>query len=380
MLRIVITFSNSITSFTLRLYRSALGYALLPIVFLIVMGTLGYAYFEEWTLMESLYATIITVTTVGYGDFSPQTPAGRVFAIFFTVSAIGIVGYAISALAAFVIEWETQRLENMLLERRMKKIKKLNEQIIVCGASMVGKLVANEFYKTKTPFVIIEAEEESLRCALLLMHKDYMEKKMRKYSERPDIDVSEHEQKDIAELADELGVLYLLDDPLDEDVLIKAGIEQASGIITTLDDDRDNLSIILSARDIARRLGNPKIKIISRAADIKNKRKLYLAGADKVLAPDMIGGFQIASMMQYPELGEFWEHMLYRDDQVMRFTDMPVDNERAMVGETAAKLKERTEQMVVAIKRDGEYIYAPDPDVSLKRDDILIVLGPTLQH
>lgn len=377
MLRTVITFSNLITRFTLKMYRSAVGYALLPIVFLIVMGTFGYAYFEQWTLMDSLYATIITVTTVGYGDFSPQTPAGRVFAMFFTVSAIGIVGYAISALAAFVIGWETQRLENILLRRRMNKIRNLNEHIIVCGASMVGKLVANEFNKTNTPFVIIEAEEENLRWALLLMHKDYMQKKMQKYSERPDIDVSEHEQKELAQLGDELGILYLLDDPLDEDVLIKAGIEDASGIVTTLDDDRDNLSIILSARDIARRLGNAKIKIISRAADIKNKRKLYLAGADKVLAPDMLGGFQLASMMQNPDLGEFWEHMLYRDDQVVRFSDMQVDNQKAKAGETLAALKKRTGQMVVAIKRDGQYIYAPDPDVQLKRDDILIVLGPT---
>ncbi|MGB0387901.1 MAG: potassium channel family protein [Ardenticatenaceae bacterium] len=377
MLRTVITFSNLITQFSFRVYRSAVGYALLPIAFLIVIGTLGYAYFEQWTLMDSLYATIITVTTVGYGDFSPQTPAGRVFAIFFTVSAIGIVGYAISALAAFVIEWETQRLENILLRRRMNKITNLNEHIIVCGASMVGKLVANEFNKTKAPFVIIEADEENLRWALLLMHKDYMEKKMQKYSQRPDIDVSEHEQKQIAELGDELGILYLLDDPLDEDVLIKAGIEYASGMITTLDDDRDNLSIILSARDIARRLGNANIKIISRAADIKNKRKLYLAGADKVLAPDMLGGIQLASMMQNPELGEFWEYMLYRNDQVVRFSDMQVDNQRAKAGETLTALKQRTGQMVVAIKRDGQYIYGPDPDVVLKRDDILIVLGPT---
>lgn len=73
-----------------KLTRSSLSLSLVPIMVLIGVGTVAYAFLEGWLLPNLLYATIITITTVGYGDFSPQTLGGRLFAIFFTLSAIGL--------------------------------------------------------------------------------------------------------------------------------------------------------------------------------------------------------------------------------------------------------------------------------------------------
>lgn len=72
--------------------RSSLVPLVGPFLLLVAIGTLVYAQLEHWTLLDALYATVITITTVGYGDLSPHRATGRVFAIFFTLVAIGLAG------------------------------------------------------------------------------------------------------------------------------------------------------------------------------------------------------------------------------------------------------------------------------------------------
>jgi len=80
-------FRTIITYLRDKQYRNLL---LLTFVVLIV-GMLGYRYFEGWTYLDSLYFSIITLTTVGYGDFSPQTDGGKVFTILYIIVGVGII-------------------------------------------------------------------------------------------------------------------------------------------------------------------------------------------------------------------------------------------------------------------------------------------------
>jgi voltage-gated potassium channel len=41
-------------------------YALLAFVSLMAVGTLGYSSIEGWSMLDSLYMTVITLSTVGY--------------------------------------------------------------------------------------------------------------------------------------------------------------------------------------------------------------------------------------------------------------------------------------------------------------------------
>ena len=54
-------------------------------------GTVVYHYIEEWSWIDSLYFSVITLTTIGYGDFSPQTDVGKVFTIFYIILGLGII-------------------------------------------------------------------------------------------------------------------------------------------------------------------------------------------------------------------------------------------------------------------------------------------------
>lgn len=85
------------------------------VVVMLALGTWFYSRAEGWSLLDSLYFSVITLTTVGYGDFSPSTVAGKIFTIFYIFVGIGII-------LGFV---------NLVAERAMKQrggIRKLLER------------------------------------------------------------------------------------------------------------------------------------------------------------------------------------------------------------------------------------------------------------
>lgn len=183
MLPYLISIFRTTRQILLKAKRSALGLLILPLLALVLIGTIAYSILEGWSLLDSLYVTIITITTVGYGDLTPSSFGGRLFAIIFTIAAIGLAGYAISALAALVIEYESTRDARTMEERRMQRIADLNNHMIVCGASSVGHRVANEFRKQGLPFVLFETDEAKLKHALLWLHEGYVSKRMAHYDQ-----------------------------------------------------------------------------------------------------------------------------------------------------------------------------------------------------
>jgi voltage-gated potassium channel len=351
-----------------------------PFLFLIAVGTVVYAWLETWTLFDALYATIITITTVGYGDLSPQTASGRIFAIFFTLFAIGLAGYALSSAAAIIFEGQHAKLELKRLEKRMKKISTLSGHVIVCGGGILANRAANEFNRRNVQFVIIESDESRLKHTLLWMHGPYTEKRRRHYATLEEVDLSVEERMTVQELAEETGILYMLEDPTDEQQLRAGGVERAFGVVAAMDDDRDNTTIILSARDMAQRLDNGRLRIVASAHDELNIHTLYLAGANRVVSPNIMGGFSVASQMLDHDTAEFWDQMLFQSNEQMRFGDIKALDHPEIIGRTTDDVRRTLSQLVIAVRRDGEFLYAPEPTEIVLPDDVLIVMGPHLNQ
>ena len=141
----------------------------------------------------------------------------------------------------------------------MNEISKLSNHIIVCGGGIIGNRAAGEFKRRQFPFVIIESDEAKLKQAMLWMHESYVDKRMRHYDSLDEVDWSVEERMSIDELSRDTGILYMLEDPTEEQQLRTAGVHRAYGVVAAMDDDRDNTTIILSARDMGNRLNNPKI-------------------------------------------------------------------------------------------------------------------------
>ncbi|HSH05753.1 MAG TPA: ion channel [Anaerolineae bacterium] len=360
--------------------KSSLAIASAPIIALIFLGTLGYAWIEGWSLLDALYATIITMTTVGYGDLSPQTVTGRVFSIFFTVTAVGFAGYAISTLAAIVIDHELNRKERAIENRRMNAIKNLKDHYIICGATDLSHRVTSQLYRRGEPFIWLAEDEETLKQSLLWINEEYLSSWIAQFEyQTEEVHQAKEELMSLAELADHMNVPYLIhDDITDEQLLLRSGLARARGLIATADTDSKNIAIILSVRDMAPKLKNNNIRIVSAAIDNANARRLYLAGAHKVTVPSFVGGLQAAYQLLNPVVGDFWQHMLLPNDESKHFIDIHLDKFPQFVGMTPQKLKEDHDQLVLAIQRDGKFIYGPSLQEKFLANDVLIVLGEVI--
>lgn len=76
--------------------------------FLVVMtllsGTFFYRQVEGWSLLDSFYFSVITLTTVGYGDLAPTTGVSKVFTIVYLFVGIGIILAFINAVSKRSLE------------------------------------------------------------------------------------------------------------------------------------------------------------------------------------------------------------------------------------------------------------------------------------
>lgn len=359
-----------------RLQQSPLGLVLLPSLLLIIIGTLGYALLEGWSLLDALYATIITATTVGYGDLSPSTPAGRIFAIFFSLGAIGMASYAITTIATRVIEWEEGRVEALKQEKRMQTIENLKNHVIISGASNIGRIAGLYFTRAHQPFIIIEADEERLRRALLYLDAEYLRKKFGGYFDIANaVDVTEDEQLSLEKLAEKVDIPYLLAEPTDDSSLIAAGIGRAKGVVASMESDERNLFVVVSARALARRLDNVKLRIISLVHDDKNGTKLQVAGADQLVMPEKGSGIQIQTSMMNPLLSDFWARTSFKRTAGYALQERADDPVASWKGETVGGLSAKKGFVVLAVWQEGEFVYSPPADMVLSESDKLIIFA-----
>lgn len=364
--------------FAHQLTRSGLTTVTGAFFWLIIIGTIAYSFIEGWSWLDALYATIITITTVGYGDLSPQTVPGRIFAIIFTLFAIGLGGYAISTLAAVVIERQSTRHNRQLLEKRMKRIAELDQHVIICGANTVSQAVAIELHNLHQPIIIIDQDEALLKEALLLLHPEYFQNMIATLMDVADRgNMANYEALPLAELAEIVEVPYIVACPTDENILLQAGLERARGLLPCLPDDRDNLSIVVGARVLAERYHNTNLRIMSRVETYQYVRKLLISGAHEIRLPTVVSGYQMASHLLNPEFSQWWSQMLHNDTQ--RFGDATVADHPDWVGKSVSDLRREADQLVIAIKREGEYISAPLPEETIQTKDVLILFGKTIE-
>lgn len=289
--------------------------------------------------LDSLYMTVISLTTVGFGEALPIRgyPYMMVFTSLLLLCGIGVITYTFSLVTAFIVE---QSVSEVIWRRRMKKrIDQLGNHYVVCGAGGTGLAAIQELHETGNDCVVIDANREILD-----------------------------------KVAEEYDVCILVGDATDEEVLQRAGIERAAGVLANLASDQDNLFLVMTARQL-----NEKARIAAKVMNPKNSRKFYKVGATALASPQTIGGLRLASELLRPSVVSFLDLMLRDTDRTLRVEEVnvPVDSEFEGKSLKDLNFRNRFDLQVLAMRRPGEskFEYNPNPVEPLTGGTILIVQG-----
>ena len=309
-------------------------FSLSTLVVLIGGGTAGYVLIEGWPVFESLYMTIITLATVGYKEVHELSHEGKVFTIILIVFGTGNIAYTIGSMIQFMVEGQLRRLLGR--KKLQKKIRNQKGHYIVCGFGRIGRLVCRDFASNPLPFIVVEQNPE--RCRRL----------------------------------EEEGYLFVQGDATHDEVLEKAGIRRAKGLITVVTSDSANVFITLTARGI-----NPELFILARASEDGADIKLMRAGANKVVSPYTIGASRIAHAILRPSVVDFIDIATGRENIELRIEEILVAPQSRLVGKTliSSDIRKDFGLIIVGIKKDQQMKFNPDPQTTIDSDDILIALG-----
>ncbi len=304
---------------------------------ILVIGTLGYRLLGRGqdSIIDALYMTVITVTTIGFTEVIDLTnnPAGRIFTMFIAISGIGVVAYAATNFTVLLVEGQ---LTDSFKRRHMENIiKKSKGHYIVCGTGTTGLHIIGELISTKRGVIIIDTDKSKLD-RLMAIYKN---------------------------------AAAIEGNPTENEVLMKAGIIQASGLFAVSGDDNQNLVIGLTAKQI-----NPQMRVVAECHEISNGDKMKKAGVDSVVSPSYIGGLRMASEMIRPTVVSFLDVMLRDRDKNLRVEEIPVPENFAekKLGETG--LKVLSHSLLLAIKTKGDWVYNPPDDDMVRAGDILVFM------
>ncbi|WP_051173027.1 potassium channel family protein [Thermodesulfobacterium hveragerdense] len=296
------------------------------------LGTAGYMVIEEMYFLDALYMTVITLATVGFREVKELSEVGKVFTIVLIVMGFGVFTYAATSVAQILIEGELKDVFNE--RRRRKMLEKLKGHYIICGYGRMGRIIAKELKANGQEVVVIEK------------HLDPREE----------------------------GFLFVIGDATKDEILKEAGIEKAKGLVSVLSSDADNLYVVLSARAL-----NPDLFIIARAAEESARKKLKIAGANKVVCPYHIGGLRMAHTLLKPNVVDFWEFITSSEYLKIDIEEIYVSEKSSYAGKTLkeAEIGKIFGVMIVGIKRgEGKIEFNPSAESYILPGDILLAIGP----
>lgn len=300
------------------------------LVLALAYGVAGYMLLEGWDFLDALYMTVTTFSTVGFREIRPLSDAGRIFTLTVIAVGVGLVLITVALAAQWVIEGEWG--ERTRRRRMQRRIDALADHYLICAYGRVGRAIAREFEAESVPFVVIDPKE------------------------------------DLEERMTQDGVLFLIEDPSEEGVLLRAGVQRARGLVCAVDSDATNVYITLMARSL-----NPDLFIVARASERGSDKRLLKAGADRVVSPFVSSGRHMALVALRPRAADVLE-VESAGATSLRLEELRIDAGSSNAERTIADAMGATP--VLAIRHPGGQITAnPPPDQVLKPGDLVLMIG-----
>ena len=308
--------------------------AVLLILLLLVLGTLGYEVIEGWSFLDSVYMTVITLTTVGYREIHELSTTGQIFTMLLVMAGVGNAFYCFTVIARSVIQGELGRYRS--LRKMQKRISTMNNHTIVCGFGRLARIVVSELVEAKQDVVVLELDPAVL----------------------PEIE--------------SCGAPYVEGSAYEDEVLREAGIERAKTLLALLPEDSDNVYVSLCARDL-----NPNLNILARSEGA-GESKLRRAGANQVLAPYQLSGARIVQQIIRPNVSDFLEVAAGTHGGKLVLEEVRVPENSPLNGRTLeeSELRKKTGAIIAAfIDVKGQMLFNPGGTSIIEPGSTMIVLG-----
>lgn len=320
-------------------FRSPIVRGSVLLILVLLIGVFGFYWIEEnYSLFDSLYMTVITLSTVGYSEVGNLSREGKVFTVLFILIGFITVAIALRFIVEYLIsDWNIKALKQ---KKKFSMIKKLNQHTIVCGYGRNGRQAVARLKRHSQPCIIIEQDEKLIEASAP-------------------------------------KILFQQGNALSEACLLSAGIKKAKHLISALPEDAKNLFVVLTARKL-----NPSLTIVSRVCEEVNQSKLKWAGADHIIMPDKIGGDYMAALLTVPNLIYFlealnwWEGDIQPNIEEVSLDKIPQKFHHKSLAEL--ELRKYTGCNVIGYRDEqGDLLINPDSNLRLSARGKLIILGST---
>jgi voltage-gated potassium channel len=307
------------------------------LVVILAGGTAGYMLIEGWNAWDAFYMTVTTVVTVGFGEIHPLSTAGRMFTVALIFGGVGTAFYTATLAATIIVEGGLHR--RLQRRRGARMLEHIKDHFIVCGYGRIGSIIAAELHQQGVPVAVIERDPARVRQAI------------------------------------DRGWVALEADASREEVLTKAGIHRARGLITAVGTDAENVFTVLTARVM-----RPDLFIIARVESDDAEHKLRRAGADRVISPYQIGATQMVQTALRPAVVDFFHLATSSERLDLSMEQVHIKNDSPLANQTIvdAGIRQKFGVIVVGIKRAGGGMdFNPPPEAVMRSGDELVVLGRT---
>jgi voltage-gated potassium channel len=314
-----------------------LFYTAVALVAVIIFGTAGFIFVEGWSVFDSFYETIMTLTTIG-GEVHPLDFRGRVFISFLILIGVTTVFVSIAILGETLLRLDMT--DYFGRRKRDRMLKDTSGHYIVCGAGRVGRSVIQELLRSEATVVLIDNQVERARWAT------------------------------------DKGVITMVGDATKDEVLRQARVETARGLVAAIASDAENVYVALSAKVL-----NPQLVIAARASDDQAEEKLRRAGATTVFTPYTFIGHRLAQSLLRPHVSSFMDvASAFRQpsDLDLEIEQLPIGSSSNLVSQTLEELRLASKYGVIVLavrQKDGVMKFNPAADMRIESGDVLIAMG-----
>ena len=316
---------------------------LILIQIIMMIGTLGYVYIVDYSIMHAIFQSAYTLTNTGFGALNESnfSNLGIVFTVTLMFAGFTILYISIGIVIDVIANGTLIALSK---ERRMLyKIARLRRHFVICYHNEYTAQLARQFRENHIPFVVVDPSE------------------------------------DLEQIAKENNYPYFVkEEPYKEIAFLKSHLSSAKGAISLSKNISDNITLIASVRLYEKELGRSPFLIISNAETQNEKIRLQKLGADKVVATPSLMAKRVSAMAIRPDMEIVLDEFLYK-------RDTPIDMEEIFVKDTSwvvnrelqdLHLRDRLKVSIIGITEEkGKFIQMPKGTTVINTNCKLLLVG-----